>query len=211
MAMFGGMPGYGGGMFPATPPPFGSSIPQIPDYMSGINASLARNEQVGAEKSKKFDFGKFLGMWAGHLGDSLTGNPVYANSRQQREAAEAEERSRRQREEAEKAWWYEQQQYNAANEKPDYEGNIDHYRQSIELGYIRPETTYPDFLRMVNPQQFVPPAPLAMEQGDTIKPAAGGVTAVNPQTGERVRYNPQTGQWEPAGGAGGNAGGSFRY
>lgn len=44
--------------------------------------------------------------------------------------------------------------------------------------------------------------------GATQAPAP--VTAVNPQTGQRIQLNPQTNQWEPVqGGAGGNASGGF--
>jgi hypothetical protein len=43
-------------------------------------------------------------------------------------------------------------------------------------------------------------------------PAAGGeVTAVNPQTGQRVRLNPQTGQWEPVQGGASPSNGSSTF
>jgi hypothetical protein len=48
------------------------------------------------------------------------------------------------------------------------------------------------------------PRPLGMS--GTAKP----MTATNPKTGQRIQLNPQTGQWEPVGGAGGNASGGFQ-
>jgi hypothetical protein len=87
---------------PAQPPRVDEPLPAIeplPDYMAGINQAYAANEALGAEQAqkRKLDVGKFLLSWAGHLGDNLTGNPVY--SKQLLRRLELEDEGRRKTEE----------------------------------------------------------------------------------------------------------------
>lgn len=60
----------------------GRSTEQPIDHMSGINAALQRNDAIEPPRPKGKGFKDFLRTFAGSLGDSLTGNPVYANSLQ---------------------------------------------------------------------------------------------------------------------------------
>jgi hypothetical protein len=88
MALFGNLgqpmmlPGYGGGMFD----------PQngIGGMSAGLDQALAQNKAMGAAKPKK-GFGEFLRMFAGTLGDSLTGNPVYSQAQQHQQEMKAQE------------------------------------------------------------------------------------------------------------------------
>jgi len=62
-----------------------------------------------------------------------------------------------------------------------------------------------------NFQQYIhPPSALTIPYNSTVSTGGGTgeVTATGPN-GQKIRLNPQTGQWEPMGGAGGNASGGF--
>lgn len=92
-------------------------IPPLPDYMAGINQAYADNQAQRQPEKKKFDFGKFLLGWAGHLGDNLAGNTVYADTMRKHAEAQAEARAEEERRRYEQDWWFQQQKYKAENEK----------------------------------------------------------------------------------------------
>jgi hypothetical protein len=205
MALFGNLgqpmliPGYGGGMFD----PQGG----IAGMSSGLDAALMQNQQMAQQKPKKKGFGEFLRVFAGTLGDSLTGNPVYSQQQQQMAELQAQEE------------WYERKRQ---DELADYEARkgIDAQYAGPEMPGIAKEVSWVQSLppeereramqiiQTLRPGNFVPPSPVTMGPRDTIEGGAD-VTAVNPQTGERVRYNPQTQQWEAVGGPSQNGSGGF--
>jgi hypothetical protein len=189
---------------------FGGSLYQPIDYMSGINDALAQNAALGASKPKKGGFGNFLGAFAGYLGDSLTGNPIYAQ--QQAQMAEQEQMEQ----------WYERKRQ---DELADYEA-----KKRIEMQYSGPEmpgiaketdwysglddagkAQADAYMRQRYPQQFVPPSPTVLPYNAQRVDGGGGEGEihVNPQTGEQIRFNPQSGQWEKVGGQSGAPAGNF--
>jgi hypothetical protein len=117
MALFGNLgqpmliPGYGGGMFD----PQGG----IAGMSSGLDAALMQNQQMAQQKPKKKGFGEFLRVFAGTLGDSLTGNPVYSQQQQQMAELQAQEE------------WYERKRQ---DELADYEA-----RKGIDAQYAPPK------------------------------------------------------------------------
>lgn len=194
------IPGYGGDMFSI------DASPMLPDYMQGINEALARNQsRVAEQESKpKFDIGKFLLAWAGHLGDNLTGNPVYANTVQNRSESEAQSRASEEKRRRDEQWWVSQQEYLRANKEPDRPGladQFDWYRNAPpeQKGEID------KFIQMMNPGMQTP---VVLPSGAQQEGGAAPITATGPN-GEKIRFNPQSGQWEPLGGTAGNGGGGF--
>lgn len=202
MGFFGNsMPGIGGGMFPA------NQGLQVPDYMSGINQAFAQNAAQGQQAPKK-GIGDFLKAFAGIYGDTLTGNPAYAQHMKAMEEQRALEE------------WYERKRQ---DEIADYEA-----KKQIDAQYSGPEEpglakefnwfrdqppevqrAAQDYIKMRYPGQFVPPSPIRMEPGDTIEGGTSDVTATNPQTGEKIRLNPNTGKWEAIGGPSPGGSGGF--
>ena len=200
MAMFGKatVPGYGGGAYDINNP-FG-----IPDYMAGINDALARNaaQQQAAPPKKRNKLGHFLEAFAGTYGDALTGNPVYAQSLKDKRDDEEAQRSSQ----AQKDWWYEQQRYQQANKKDDLPGLIDEFTTAQSLGMLPPDMKYTDYVSLKNPGMQTP----IVEKHNWDRVDDGGdVTAVNPQTGEKIRYNPNTSSWEKVGGPSPQGSGGF--
>lgn len=163
---------------------------------NGISDALRQNAAVGAEKKPKFNFGQFLAAWAGHLGDSLTGNPVYGNALQSRAQGQAQEEERRRQQE----WWYEQQRYQQANKAPDKPGIAEELEWFQSLP---PEQRGPaaEYIRMRYPGSQ---SPQMIPHGYDEVPQQGGAapTATGPN-GEKIRFNPQSGAWEPMGGQAG--------
>jgi hypothetical protein len=165
MAQYPLIPGYGGGDMA------GSSLPDG----SGIAEALARNAQLGAEKKPKFDIGQFLLAWAGHLGDNLTGSPVYASTLKDKAAAEADARSA----EAQKAWWYEQQRYQAENRPKDKPGVAEEFEW---FNSLPPEMKKPvgEYMQMRYPGMQAPQMiPYGYEQ-------VGGGQPAGPPAGENI-------------------------
>lgn len=203
MSLFGNLgqqqmiPGYGGGMFPTT---------GISNASAGLDAALQQNAQGAAMPKQKNKFGEFLRMFAGNLGDSLTGNPIFAQQQQamaeQQRMEEMYERKRRDDLSDYEARKGIDQQYSA----PDLPGIADEYNW---FNQQPPETQarVQEYMKMRYPGQFVPPAPVTMGAGDTVE--GGGPIAVNPQTGESLRYNPNTKQWEATGGPSPGGSGGF--
>lgn len=166
MAMFGSYSpgtasGYGGGMFE----PF--------DFMTGINDALAQNQAMGAAKPKK-GFGNFLQAFAGSLGDSLTGNPVYAQQMQAQAEQERMEQWYERKRQDELADYEAKKGIDAKYAAPEYEGSIDEFQQAKNLGYIPQELGYQDFLKLKNPGTFIPPAPTVIPYGATPISDGGG-------------------------------------
>lgn len=95
-------PPQGGGMF--TGPAVNSPRPPSPqqevapiDMMGPIKDAVYQNAMEprpmwDEPAKKKNKIGAFLGAWAGHLGDKLTGNPVYADSLKHKRRLEEIER-----------------------------------------------------------------------------------------------------------------------
>jgi hypothetical protein len=119
MALFGNLgqpmmiPGYGGGMFD----------PQngIGGMSAGLDQALAQNKTMGAAQAgkPKKGFGEFLRMFAGTLGDNLTGNPVYSQAQQHQREMQAQEE------------WYERKRQ---DELADYEA-----RKGIDQEFAPPK------------------------------------------------------------------------
>jgi len=162
--------GYGGD-------PNGNIIPGMGD----LEASLAQNAALGASQPKKKGggFGGFLKNLAGFYGDSLTGNPIYAQQMQ----SQAEQDRMEQ--------WYERKRQDELKDyeakkgidskyaSPDYEGAIGEFNQAKQLGYIPPKLSYQDFLKLKNPGTFIPPAPTVIPYGAT--QIGGGLPKVSNQ------------------------------
>lgn len=135
---------------------------------NGISEALARN--AATPQKPKFSFGQFLAAWAGNLGDSLTGNPVYGNAMQGRAQAQAQEEERRRQQE----WWYEQQRYQQANQPPREPTQTDRYVEEVMNPNTDPRR------RALLQQILVPPQAPFMEpygyerQPEPQQGAAGG-------------------------------------
>lgn len=164
------VPGYGGGTYPI------NSSPMLPDYMSVIQEELAKNQALGeAQKAQKPSFGSklgdFLKAWAGSLGDSLTGNPVYSTTMAQRQQSEAAARAEEQRRKQEQDWWYEQQRYKAQNEKPDMPGIADETKWFYSLP-PEEQARAAQYIQMRNPAMQ---APTLIPYGyEPVAPSSGG-------------------------------------
>lgn len=208
MALFGNLnspmmiPGYGGGMFD----------PQngIGGLSAGLDQALAQNQAMGQAKPKK-GFGDFLRIFAGTLGDSLTGRPVYAQMMQhQEEQKRLEEMYDRKR----------------RDDMEDYEA-----RKQIDAQYSGPEmpglakevqwiNSLPpperqqalEYVKMLRPGNFVPPAPVNIPYGASIEGAGGGNPAPGTvEDGYRFKGgNPgDPNNWEPIGGPSPGGSGGF--
>lgn len=181
-------------------------------YISGygdLDAALAQNAALGqqqAQKPKK-GFGSFLRAFAGIYGDTLTGNPVYAQQQAQRAEQQQMEQWYERKRKDEMADYEAKKRIDAQYSAPDKPGLADEFdwfkQQSPET-----QKAVQDYMKMRYPGQFTPPTPITMEPGDTLE-GSSDVTAVNPQTGETIRYNPKTGKWEAAGGPSQNGSGGF--
>lgn len=91
---------------------------------------------------------------------------------------------------------------------PQDPGIIREFDEATKRGLVPPGTTYTQYVALRNPGMN---SPVTIPQGAVVT-ANGGQAA--PQTatgpnGQKIQLNPQTGQWEPVGGAGGNASGGF--
>jgi hypothetical protein len=158
------LPGYGGGMFD----------PQngIGGMSAGLDQALAQNKAMGAAKPKK-GFGDFLRIFAGTMGDQLTGRPVYAQHQQAQEEMKAQEE------------WYERKRQ---DELADYEAkkNIDSQYDGPEMPGLAKEVQWinslppPEreqamkYIQMLRPGNFVPPAPVNIPYGATVSGGGGG-------------------------------------
>lgn len=157
------------------------------DYTSGINEALARNAALGQQQQPKKGFGNFLRAFAGNLGDSLTGNPVYAQLQQQQAEQERMEQWYERKRQDELADYEAKKGIDAKYNAPDYEGSIDEFQQAQKLGYIPEGMGYQDFLKLKNPGQYVPPSPVNIPYGATVE---GGDGAGNlPQVSDEAGYN----------------------
>lgn len=90
---------------------------------------------------------------------------------------------------------------------PDHDqtsATIREFQQAQTLGLIPQGTSYQAFLQMKNPGMS---SPVTLPYGATVQ-GGGSMTATDAH-GNKVQYNPQSGQWEPMGGAGGNASSNF--
>lgn len=183
MALFGGSPGIGGGMFP-NDNPFG-----VPDYMSGINDAFAQNAALGQQKPKN-GIGEFLRILAGTFGDNLTGNPVYSRHMQgEAERKQQEAEARRQAE------WYERKRkdeltdYGAKKEidaqfsAPDLPGIIEEFTVAQQMGMVPPGMSYTDYMTMRFPGAQTPVIlPHNAQQ-------VGGGNAALPSVSNEAEYN----------------------
>lgn len=96
---------------PPSSPEASGQVGPLPDYMAGINQAFADNQALAQQQpqKRKFDVGKFLLSWAGHLGDNLTGNPVYSKQLLQRAEQENLERWYERKRQDEMADWQKKQ------------------------------------------------------------------------------------------------------
>lgn len=187
MAMFGtpgyGIPGYGGGMFPMDSP-FGGPI----DFgMDSINQALDQNAAIGAAKPKK-GFGEFLKAFAGHLGDNLSGNPVYAQQMQQQAQQQQLEQWYERKRQDEMADYEAKKQIDARYSSPDLPGLADEYNWYNQ----QPQETQrgvQDYMRMRYPGNFVPPAPVNIPYGATVQGGGGSSPSGLPQVRDEAGYN----------------------
>ena len=178
MAMFGSStPGYGGGMFDPENPLV------VPDYMGGINEALNQNAAYGQAEPKKKGIGDFLAAFAGHYGDTLTGNPVYANSQRGKQEAEQAERSKQEQ----KDWWYEQQRYQRENQGPDIDADIKEFQQLKEFGYVPEGMSYQEFAQMKNPGMQ---SPIILPRN--AQQIGGGSSGPPPEAVQYLQSNPNT-------------------
>lgn len=113
---------------------------------------------------------KFLGAFAGNLGDNLTGNPVYSNAMKGRQELELAGKKRQQDMED----WYLKQQIEASmRPPPEPPSDVRLY----EWLKGQPDTVQQEFKQLLptlRPQQFTPPAPISMKRGDVYDPAGTG-------------------------------------
>lgn len=177
MGFFGGsISGYGGGMYEPI------------DMMGGINDALQQNAALGASMpKKKGGFGNFLQAFAGHYGDALTGNPVYAQQMAQQAEQEQMEQWYERKRQDELADYEAKKGIDAKYSSPDYDADIREFQQAKQLGYVPENMSYQDFARMKNPGQFVPPAPVNIPYGATVE---GGDNSGNvPQVSDETGYN----------------------
>lgn len=169
------------------------------DYMSGINEALAQNAAM-AKPKKSGGFGGFLKNFAGYLGDSLTGNPIYAqqmsNQAEQQRMEEWYERKRQD----ELADYEAKKGIDAKYTSPEFEGSIDEFQQAKQLGYIPESLGYQDFLKLKNPGTFIPPAPTVIPYGATPVSGQGGGNV--PRVSNQAEYDalpPGTQFMDPSG------------
>jgi hypothetical protein len=201
MALFGNLgqpmmiPGYGGGMFD----------PQngIGGMSAGLDQALAQNKTMGAAQAgkPKKGFGEFLRMFAGTLGDNLTGNPVYSQAQQHQREMQAQEE------------WYERKRQ---DELADYEAkkNIDSQYDGPEMPGLAKEVQWinslppPEreqamkYIQMLRPGNFVPPAPVNIPYGATVSGGGGAPAPGTVEDGYRFKGgNPaDPNAWEPVNG-----------
>jgi hypothetical protein len=203
MALFGNLgqpmmiPGYGGGMFDPQSGMGGMS--------AGLDQALAQNKAMGAAQAgkPKKGFGEFLRMFAGTLGDSLTGNPVYSQAQQHQQEMKAQEE------------WYERKRQ---DELADYEAkkNIDSQYDGPEMPGLAKEVQWinslppPEreqamkYIQMLRPGNFVPPAPVNIPYGATVSGGGGGAGPAPGTVEDGYRFkggNPaDPNAWEPVNG-----------
>lgn len=157
-----------------------------------------------APQQSKGGFGTFLRSLAGYWGDALTGNPVYANQQAQRDQQQQMDQWYERKRQDSLTDYEKQKEIDAKYSAPDLAGDIKAFQQAQQFGYLPQNASFEDFLKLMHPGQFVPPAPVNVPYGATIEGGdVPGATATNPKTGEKVRFNPSTGQWEPIGGQSG--------
>jgi hypothetical protein len=93
-----------------------------------------------------------------------------------------------------------------ADDKPQHDtSSIQNFEYAQQHGY---KGGFDQFMALEHPGMN---SPVTLPYGATVEAPgqqAAPVTATGPN-GQKVQLNPQTGQWEPMGGAGGNASGGF--
>jgi hypothetical protein len=195
-------------------------IGQLPNMSAGIDASLARNAQLGQQQQqmRPQGFGGGVGGgglrdFLGHLGDAL----LVANGHQPMYAARAAERKRSAAlqqflggvdpelgamigagmDPSDAVSIYKMKHPGEGN-KPSFVQEYE-YRERLDPEHRKAYDAYAE-QRKFNP--YAPP--ITMGQNDTLempgqKPAQSEVTATD-KDGNKVRYNHETGAWEPVGG-----------
>lgn len=93
------------------------------------------------------------------------------------------------------------------SQDPQDPGMIREYEVARAKGLIDPKLSYMQYMQTARPGMTSPvtiPYSAQVQAGGASAP----VTATGP-SGQKIQLNPQSGQWEPVGGAGGNASGGF--